>query len=317
MADDPQLAWEKQAAPYAAAAAFGAVALQVAYFVPVAAVSKNTPGSGDPLALQRGLVDFHQHSGALLASTLAQAFANLFAAGALYYLFRATRHRRKELPQIVQWLLVIGPVLVLIAAVLNWTGFKSAADKYTSAGAAADVRAKPTKKQHDEAVKFCKQRGEPRQSCVPDREKREAVADKLVKDNRSPVAIAATLGGQLALAFSFVVVALNAMRAGLLSRFVGILGVIVGALVVLPLVPLPIVQIFWLGALGLLFLDRWPGGRGPAWETGEATPWPVPEGRAGGGGLFGPRPQRQEAEPEPEPEPVERPASRKRKRKRR
>ena len=33
-----------------------------------------------------------------------------------------------------------------------------------------------------------------------------------------------------------------------------------------------IVQLFWLVAIGVLFLGRWPGGRGPAWETGEADP---------------------------------------------
>jgi hypothetical protein len=74
------------------------------------------------------------------------------------------------------------------------------------------------------------------------------------------------------------------------------------------------VQIFWLGAMGVLFMNRWPGGRGPAWETGEAEPWPVPEGR---GGLFAPRPAPEpEPEPQPAPEPVKRPASRKRKKRR-
>ena len=38
---------------------------------------------------------------------------------------------------------------------------------------------------------------------------------------------------------------------------------------------------FWLGALGGLFPGRWPGGRGPAWETGEPDPWPTPERRMG------------------------------------
>ena len=42
-----------------------------------------------------------------------------------------------------------------------------------------------------------------------------------------------------------------------------------------------IIQAFWLGALGLLFLGNWPGGRGPAWETGEAVPWPSPQQRRG------------------------------------
>ena len=46
--------------------------------------------------------------------------------------------------------------------------------------------------------------------------------------------------------------AVNGMRVGLLSRFMGVLGIIVGALLVLPLFPggQGIVQIFWTVALG-------------------------------------------------------------------
>ena len=34
------------------------------------------------------------------------------------------------------------------------------------------------------------------------------------------------------------------------------------------LFPLPVVQIFWLGALGFLFLGRWPGRRSARVENG-------------------------------------------------
>jgi hypothetical protein len=124
-----------------------------------------------------------------------------------------------------------------------------------------------------------------------------------------------------------VMVPLRARRAGLLSPFMAILGVIAGVLLVLQLMPLvPIVlQAFWLGAIGALYLGNWPGGRGPAWDTGEADPWPSAAERRG---LAPPREDRgDEGEdggrggnggPPPEPEPVpERPSSRKRKRKRR
>src|SRR5256885_298642 len=67
-------------------------------------------------------------------------------------------------------------------------------------------------------------------------------------------------------------VSLNAMLAGLLSRFMGVLGIILGVLFVLPLIASPVIQLFWLLALGVLFIDKWPGGRGPAWEAGEAVP---------------------------------------------
>jgi hypothetical protein len=317
VADEAQLSWERRAAPFGAAAALGAVVLQIASFVIQTPALKDAPGADDPLRTQRYLVNFHDHSGSVLGSSLAQALSTVLAAGALFYLFRATRARRAELPQVVQWLLVIGPVLFLLAAVVNWVGLKDAADKFTSGDTAA-IRAEPTKGQREDAVEFCREeRNTSSQACVTRYARREAVAKKLQDDNRSAVGTAGFLGGALALAFSYVVIALNAMRAGLLSRFMGVLGIIVGALTVLPLLPggASVVQVFWLGGLALLFLGRWPGGRGPAWETGEAEPWPVPEGR---GGLFAPRP-REEPEPEgqAEPEPVERPASRKRRRKKR
>jgi hypothetical protein len=80
-----------------------------------------------------------------------------------------------------------------------------------------------------------------------------------------------------------------------------------------------ILQLFWFAALGMLFLDRWPGGRGPAWQTGEAIPWPgaaeqreeIERRRAEREGLI-------EAPPEPEAEAAEpRPKSRKRRKKQR
>jgi hypothetical protein len=85
--------------------------------------------------------------------------------------------------------------------------------------------------------------------------------------------------GSLALAAAFVLVTLGAMRIGLLTRFLGVLGAIVGALILLgPLSGSPtfIVQAFWLAMLGVLLLGRWPGAGVPAaWADGEARPWPT------------------------------------------
>jgi len=79
---------------------------------------------------------------------------------------------------------------------------------------------------------------------------------------------------QLAFALALVMISINALRVGLLTRFLGYLGAISAALFILPLVPLPVVQVYWLGALAVLFAGRSPGGTPPAWERGEAVPWP-------------------------------------------
>jgi len=82
--------------------------------------------------------------------------------------------------------------------------------------------------------------------------------------------------GRLVFAVGLVLVSLNAMRSGLLTRFLGVLGMLSGALFLVPIGgPLPVVQCFWLGALALLLLGRWPGGDPPAWRTGRAEPWPT------------------------------------------
>ena len=112
--------------------------------------------------------------------------------------------------------------------------------------------------------------------------------------------------GVLLIAMATVLMSLNAMRVGLLTRFMGYFGIFAGVLVIFPLVPIPIVEGFWLVALAYLFTGRWPSGVPPAWRSGQAEPWPSSQelreqratrggggggsrggGGGGGGGLFG------------------------------
>jgi hypothetical protein len=116
----------------------------------------------------------------------------------------------------------------------------------------------------------------------------------------------------LALGAAFVLISLNAMRAGLLKRFAGILGVIVGGLVVFTLFapqlgPAPLVQTIWLVMLASVLLNR--GEEYPAWSTGRAEPWPSTPKR---GRTAAPVP-----EPAPAPAAPAVTAASKRKRKRR
>jgi hypothetical protein len=85
------------------------------------------------------------------------------------------------------------------------------------------------------------------------------------------------LAGALALGAGLIMVCLNAMRAGLLTRFMGVLGMLCGGLIGLsPFLGTGFspVQAFWMVALGLLFLGRVPGGEPPAWASGTAIAWP-------------------------------------------
>ena len=103
--------------------------------------------------------------------------------------------------------------------------------------------------------------------------------------------------GAFAAGFGFVLLGLNAMRAGLLTRFMGVLAMIVGVTFILPIDQQGVIRAFWLIALGFLLALKWPGGAPKAWLTGEAEPWPsATEQRAqraaaaeaaGGGGSGG------------------------------
>jgi hypothetical protein len=86
----------------------------------------------------------------------------------------------------------------------------------------------------------------------------------------------AGLIGSLLLAIAFVLVALNAMRVGLLTRFVGYLGIAAAAasLLLIGSAPALLIEVFWLLAVAYLLAGRWPNGDPPAWRTGEAEPWP-------------------------------------------
>ncbi len=107
----------------------------------------------------------------------------------------------------------------------------------------------------------------------------------------------------LVLTIGVVLVSLNAMRTGLLTRFMGTLGMVAAALIVIQYgAGVPIVLAFWLSALAVLFAGRRPGGDPPAWRTGRAEPWPSAQQAAKA------RRAKANEEPEPEHEPQPEPA---------
>jgi hypothetical protein len=278
------LQWEAKWARPAALAAFFAAVLLVAQIVLLQTVIEDRARI-EPLA--DFLLSIDENPEMLLGSRIAQAVAALLVAGVFLYLFRALRTREAGVPSWFVYLILIGPALYAIALVLGAVTQIDAASEFADGTL---VRGEP---------------GEDR-------------AEQVLEDNASALIFAFNFAGQVAVAFLFVMLPLRARRVGLLSPFMGILGVVTGALIVLQIVPVVpvIIQAFWLAALGTILLDNWPGGRGPAWDTGEAEPWPTPArrgaelGQNGDGSLLDPSER-----PEPEPVP-ERPSSRKRRRNR-
>jgi hypothetical protein len=277
---DEQLQWEARWARPGAIAAFlagGMLLVSGLLFFP-----KDREG------IERNpdlLLSIDEQSGAYLASAVLSALAGLLLIGVFLYLFRATIARGGGVPSWFGYLVIGAPILYAASTVAGAFEAIDLADEFAS--------------------------GEPIRG--------QAGADR-AKDlgGSSPILVALATAGTVGVAFLFVMLPLRARRVGLLTPFMGILGAIAGALVVFQLTGISsVIQAFWLGALGMLFLGTWPGGRGPAWESGTAEPWPSAAQRSG----RAPMPDKEEpakldpTPPEPEPVP-ERPASRKRRRKR-
>jgi hypothetical protein len=291
VSNQEQLQWEARfGRPAALFALAGALVLLAGSFL----VQSIGEDRGDRIeALPNSLLSINDHPDRLLISQVILALAALCLIPVFLYLFRAVRHRLPVLPRWFVYLIVIGPIFYGASLILG------AVDRIDLAEQFAD--------KSSDVGDFCPaivgQRGE---DCAKD----------LLSDNVSPLLLGLSLAGSVATAFLFVMLPLRARKAGLMSQFMSILGVIAGALMVLQLAALvpEITRAFWLGAVGALFLGNWPGGRGPAWETGEPDPWPSAAERRG---LVtaGEGPPANGAPPEPEPVP-QRPSSRKRRRKR-
>ena len=277
---DEQLQWEARWARPAAIAAFlagGMLLVSATLFFPE-----------DREGIERNpdlLLSIDEQSGGYMASALLSALAGLLLIGVFLYLFRATLVRGGGVPSWFVYLVVAAPLVYAVSTVVGAFEAIDLADEFAS--------------------------GEPIRG--------DAGADR-ARDlgGTSTVLVALATAGTVGLAFLFVMLPLRARRVGLLTPFMGILGAIAGALVVFQLTGISsVIQAFWLGALGMLFLGKWPGGRGPAWESGQPEPWPSAAQRRG----LVPKPGEEEpakldpTPPEPEPVP-ERPASRKRRRKR-
>jgi hypothetical protein len=225
----------------------------------------------------------------LLASTVLRGLSFALMCVPLYYLFRATQARSERVSGAMVGFAFIGPVLLAVQGAVAWVAQRNvASDFVAAAGPGGDIY-----------------------SLVDD-----LVEDSTAFDIASNLLFPAIIGMLVAMIY----VPLQAMRVGLLTRFFGTLGMALGAglLFIAPAISLLTISIWFLW-LGLMFIDKIPGGpRPPAWEAGVAIPWLRP----------GDEPQEPEEDeeaadaesvmqPEPRDHSARRERARKRKRKRR
>jgi len=271
---EERLAYEKRVGPRQAAIAAAAGILLVA------AVAVQLGGPHAKVNEQTlGLITENQRIARDLIGAVLDAIGYFALAATLAYLFSVTRARDPNVkPSFAGIVAVVGPILTGISIPAYVALYAAKAHQFATQGSQT----------YEEAHHLL----------------------------GSTVLVLPQLGnylGVLLSAIGVVLVSLNAMRVGLLTRFMGFLGVFAGVLVIFPLVPIPIVEGFWLVALAYLFTGRWPSGVPPAWRSGRSEPWPSSQemrerrqraGVAGGGRGGGGGGARQKPAPTPAPEAV-------------
>lgn len=238
---------ERRWARPAAAAAFGVFALFV--------LSRIVAGAADvgPIESRADLVTAYGTEGILVTADAIGAVGIALLAPVLLYLFRAAQARSDAVRGGLVGVVLVGPLFYGAGVLLQGLAFKEAGEAFLAEGPGACPGADVT------------------DACI-----RDLVADTSI----ASVASGLTIAGALGLAVGLFYTCRHAMRIGLITRFLGTFGMAIGALILIgTLVGIPLgslLLVFFSLGLGLTIAGWRPGGRPPAWEAGEAIPWPAP-----------------------------------------
>ena len=212
----------------------------LAAVLPVVGTVAQTPLSNAPHNLLANLLYYDSHASAVYFGAVIRAVGTVALIAPLLFLMRSAAARGANVPRFAPGLTVVGVVLVAISTLAVSIASVGFSQRFAT----------------DTAITYTQ-------------------AKNLLKGQAILAASAAGLIGSLSVGFGFVMASLNAMRVGLLTRFMGYVGILGGVLFVIPILsPVPIVQAFWLIAVAALIFGRWPSGMPPAWEDGEAHKWP-------------------------------------------
>jgi hypothetical protein len=148
------------------------------------------------------------------------------------YLYSLVRARNPEVSRLVYWGAVAGPLLIVAATVFGFYALRDVAQTFVASGPRSADRARD-----------------------------------LANDSRALNAAGAfDILSRLVFGLWLAMTSLQAMKVGLLTRFLGYWGVGAGgALVLLPVGDAMFIG--WLASIGILALGWWPGGRPEAWQS--------------------------------------------------
>ena len=188
------------------------------------------------------LLAIHDRTGLQILGGVVNALGLVALAVTLSFLFAAAKARRPEMAQGTLIAAVAGACLSGIAGVASALILVSKANEFATHGA----------------------------QTYPQ-------ANALLSTSAVTIPQYLSLLGALGLAVGFVLINLNAMRVGLLTKFMGYLGIAAAVASVFFAGAGGIgllIEVAWLFALAYLLGGRWPSGDPPAWRTGTAVPWP-------------------------------------------
>jgi hypothetical protein len=185
------------------------------------------------------------HAFGLIAGNLVQAIAVLFILLVLLFLLSVVRFRRPETSSVARPLLLGGGAVMVLVTIVHPLAQVVNAHNFVTG--------------HD------------------------FTADAVNRALTQSAVLEATeylgLVGGLTLAAGMIVVMLGASRTGVFPRWMMYLGIFAALLAFTPFglalgSAQQLIPAFWMVAMGILLMGRFPGGDPPAWAAGEARPWP-------------------------------------------
>ena len=258
------------------AALAGAVLVIVGFIIRQGAIGGETN--------YEGLIEAHDNASAVWQSGIATAIGYALLIAPTLFLFRAVQARSDKVRNQFSGLAILGPLLLAVAGIVISVGTVEAANTYVDGKSESTLTPKEAASDCREASKDSSakefaddfatdERPDPQEACVFQKTEEDRASNAIKDSSMLTFGQFAGLGGGLAFVVSLFYGCLWAMRTGILTRFWGSLGMAVGVAALIGFSPL---AMLWFAYFGLLLLGRVPGGRPPAWEAGEAIPWPTP-----------------------------------------
>jgi hypothetical protein len=307
MSKEQILERERRWALLAGIASVAAVALILVSFGASASGVRTAAGVADRL------LDVDSNRSALVIASIVQAIGWFMLAIPLVYLFQAASARSAQVRRGLLGLIIVAPIFLGLGGLLSTVSVLDAATEFKNVPASEITKCVGEKQAEGEstggepAVTATGPEGSAPAGTEPDATnadsgavsttdqieecRDDAARDARAESSMSGIETGLGLAGLLGFTIAVVYCALWGMRTGLLTRFWGSLGMALGAVFVF----FTLFTLVWFIYIGLLFAGWVPGGRPPAWASGEAMPWP--KGRPRGRGDEG------ESDPDPDPDP--------------